>query len=203
MFCWSKLMKGHMKDSSLMTGMYWFALHCIDEFNFLWLHREKLMRFPRTLTDWQRYVSWCRLTWSFAKTDSHAEVRLVVRQDPWRARDVWRECKQDSMDSDRVFHRSICNASWSRVFTDLHFVEREAWQRTSPSIVTPADWCWFGWGLAIPTGSCHHCLFMFAILTILNWTADVFVKCLQVGQAAATDLWTELLISWQHRLDLL
>jgi hypothetical protein len=31
--------------------------------------------------------------WSFAKTDSYAETKHMVRQDPWRTHDVWRESK--------------------------------------------------------------------------------------------------------------
>ena len=42
MFCESKHMKGHvMKNSLIMTGMYWSALHCIVELHLLRFHREK------------------------------------------------------------------------------------------------------------------------------------------------------------------
>ena len=33
-----------------------------------------------------------------AETGAYAEARGVVSQDLWRACDVWRECKKDSMD---------------------------------------------------------------------------------------------------------
>jgi len=35
--------------------------------------------------------------WRFAKSDSHAEARLVVRQDLWRTHDAWREYTKDLM----------------------------------------------------------------------------------------------------------
>ena len=42
-----------------------------------------------------------------------------------------------------------------------------------------------------------------SILTLLNWTAGVSVKGLWVDLAATADLWTKLLISRQHRWELL
>lgn len=50
---------------------------------------------------------------------------------------------------------------------------------------------------------CHCCWFVFAIITLLNWTAGVSMKCLWVDWAASADLWIELQISWQCRRDLL
>ena len=45
MFCQSKHVKGHvMKDSLLMTGIYWSALHCIVELYLSGLHREKCIK---------------------------------------------------------------------------------------------------------------------------------------------------------------
>ena len=42
MFCKSKHVKGYvMKDSLLMTHMYWSTLHCVVELHLLGLHREK------------------------------------------------------------------------------------------------------------------------------------------------------------------
>ena len=36
-----------------------------------------------------------------AETDSYAEARHLLRQDPWRTGGILREYKKDSMDSDR------------------------------------------------------------------------------------------------------
>jgi hypothetical protein len=36
-----------------------------------------------------------------AEMDSCAETRHVLRQGPWKTRDVWRGYKKDLMDSDR------------------------------------------------------------------------------------------------------
>jgi hypothetical protein len=36
-----------------------------------------------------------------AETDSCAEAKHMVRQDPWGTYDIWREYKNDSKDSDR------------------------------------------------------------------------------------------------------
>ena len=42
LFCQSKHMEGHgMKDSLLMTHMYWSTLHCVVELHLLGLHKEK------------------------------------------------------------------------------------------------------------------------------------------------------------------
>ena len=61
------------------------------------------------------------------------------------------------------------------VFTDLHFIERgrELLLASLLVLVPPADSCRFGGGLAVSAGLCHHCWFMFAILTLLNWTAGI------------------------------
>ena len=84
-----------MKDSLLTTHMYWSALHCIVELHLSGLHREKCTKkllvvccsfllLAQTQADWQTMS---------AETD-------VLRQDPWRIHDVWREYKKDSTDSD-------------------------------------------------------------------------------------------------------
>jgi len=41
-FCYSNHMKGHkMKDSLIMTHMYWSDLYCVVELQLPGLHREK------------------------------------------------------------------------------------------------------------------------------------------------------------------
>jgi hypothetical protein len=93
-----------IKDSSLKTFRYWFVLHCVDELLLSVLHREKCSRkllvvyymflpLLQTSVYWQSNVSRDRLLWNFAKTDSCAEARHMVRQDPWRTCDDCREYK--------------------------------------------------------------------------------------------------------------
>ena len=66
-------------------------------------------------------------------------------------------------------------------------------------LVPPADLC-----LAVSAARLyHHCWFMFAIPTLPNWIFGILMKYLWMDWAAAADLWTKLLISWQRRWDLL
>lgn len=61
----------------------------------------------------------------------------------------------------------------------LCFVERNGRERLLVSQliqVTPTDSWWFGRSLAISDGSCHHCSFMFAILTLLKWTTVILTN---------------------------
>lgn len=58
------------------------------------------------------------------------------------------------------------------------------------AVVPPTDLCWFGWDLAVSARLCYCCWLVFAVLTLLNCIAGV-------------SPWTELLISWQLRWDLL
>jgi hypothetical protein len=89
-------MKGHViKDSSLMTCMYLFALHCVVELILFRLHRQKCIKKLLVV-----FCGFLLLLWTWVigkmmstKTDSCGEARHTVRQDPWRARDVWREYK--------------------------------------------------------------------------------------------------------------
>ena len=67
MSCLSKQMKGHvMKDSLLMTHMYWSALHCVVELHLSGCHREKrtkkvvtcysLLLLLKTRADWMHVL---------------------------------------------------------------------------------------------------------------------------------------------------
>ena len=95
MFWQSKHVKGYMMDSLLTIRMTWSTLHCVVDLHLLTLHREKCTKnllvmaggFLPLLPTWSlsRAIS--------AETDSCAEVRHTVRQDPWRTCDVWREYK--------------------------------------------------------------------------------------------------------------
>ena len=97
-----------------------------------------------------------------------------------------------------------CNTCRCIVFDYLCFAERHSQELLLVFLllVPPADSCW-GWGgLAVSAKSCHCC--WFSMPTLLNWTAGVSVRCFQVDWAAAAAiLWTELLLSRQHRQELL
>jgi len=94
-----------MKEFSLMTCMYWSAVHYIVDLHLSGLHREKhtknlleccvFLLHLHTQADGQNDVSCDRVMWRFDKLDSHAEARLVVRQDLWRTHDAWREYTKD------------------------------------------------------------------------------------------------------------
>jgi len=115
------------------------------------------------------YVMWYRrqVMFCWGKTDG-------------KTHDVWREYKVDSMDSDGMLawlamQLFVCLLSLL-IFTLL----REAWQRTSLGVQTcsgSSHWLvLIRGGLAVSAGSCHCCLFVFSILTPLNWTVGVLTN---------------------------
>jgi hypothetical protein len=59
-------------------------------------------------------------------------------------------------------------------FSSLNYASlRETQERTSPcflALVDPTHSWWFGGGLAVSARSCDHFWFVFAILTLWNWT---------------------------------
>jgi hypothetical protein len=61
------------------------------------------------------------------------------------------------------------------IFDDLHFLERgrELLLVLLLVLVTPDDSCGLIGGLAVSAGSCQHCSFVFAVLTLLNWTGGI------------------------------
>ena len=94
-------------------------------------------------------------------------------------------------------------SSQSPFFSDIHALSFH-WERQSLkhfllfllALVTP------GWGLALSARLCHHCWFIFAILTLSTYTTGIPLKCFWVDQVTTADLWTELPKSWKHRSDL-
>ena len=103
-----------MKDSLLMTCMYWSALHCVVELHFVGIPERETHQKKQTQTNEQKQnFWWCALaSYQFsglgpigrvlsAEADTCAKARHEVRQDPWMTCDVWRECRQDSTDWER------------------------------------------------------------------------------------------------------
>jgi len=91
MFCQSKQVKGHMmKDSLLTAHMYWSALHCVVELHLLGLHREnhtkKLLVLCCSFLLLLRTQAGSKMM--SAETNTCAEARHMLRQNPWRTRDV-------------------------------------------------------------------------------------------------------------------
>jgi hypothetical protein len=95
-FLWSRRRwKGHMmRDSSIITLMCWSALLFVVELFLSGLHREKrtkkllmvywdFLPLPQTPADWQSDTANIDTCWG----------RHLVRQDPWRACDIWRKYK--------------------------------------------------------------------------------------------------------------
>ena len=97
-------------DSLLMTCMYWSALHRRVELYLLELHREKCTRnlvvccgflpISWTQANWQSDVSWDRLTWRFAKSDTergktsggHVMFGGSIKRTQWIVRQAWLAC---------------------------------------------------------------------------------------------------------------
>jgi hypothetical protein len=107
------------------------------------------------------------MKWKFlvgsCDTDSHG---ALLKQNPWRTHDVWREHRQNSKDSGGV----PCNAS---LISSLPW----CWGTAEPGVQAGpghSPWLVLTWrGLVVSAGLCHHCWFVFGILTLLNWTAGV------------------------------
>jgi hypothetical protein len=135
-----------------------------------------------------------------AETDTHAEARPV--QDTWYLEGINRTQR-----TVMVAELNLIELAVQRLWVSSLPWSSLPWERHNRELLLafllgpPADVSW-GWGLAFSARQCHCCWFVFAIQTLLNWTAGVFVKSLPVGQAAAVDLWTELPISRQHRWEL-
>ena len=76
-----------MKDSSLMTHMYWSALHYTVELHLLELHREKTITKKTSGSVLETSCCFFRLRLigrvMSAKTDAHAEAQHVLRQGPF------------------------------------------------------------------------------------------------------------------------
>lgn len=126
-----------MKDSLLITHMYWSTLQCIVELHLLVLHREKCTKNLLVLLQ----ISCCSYRFGMidkmvsTETDSHTETRHVIRQDPWRTHNIWKEYKKDSMNCDGGWARLSYRASYTMLFilASLLIISllRETWLRTS------------------------------------------------------------------------
>jgi hypothetical protein len=151
-----------------------------------------MLQFIATSLDSGWLGKWCQLR------QTH-----MLRQNSWRTQEVWRTYKEDSTTSDRgrarlAYGASLCNPCWSLVCTDLYW-ERHSQELLLMFLLVPlVDLCQAEAWLSLLD---HITAVANPILP--SWTAGVSVKCLQMDQAAAADLWTELRISKQYRRELL
>jgi len=125
----------------------------------------------------------CRLKWNFLDMSRDADsCDVLMKQDPW----------EDTRCLESVY---INRTQWTvighlhRLALQYFFVlclplsphcwdrhRRELLLASWLALVTPADLCWFGRGLAVSAGSCHCCWFVFGILTLLNWSASILTN---------------------------
>ena len=154
----------------------------------IWCFSGSFLLLPGTWTDWQNDVSRYRLLWSFSRQDSPTEATHVLRQNLWRTCDVWRDINRTQWTVNRGLLAcidSLATLPWSQFFADLHVVERD----TAKNFSWCLCWClmliWWRPGCVA-----------FAILTVLNWTAGLVVKCLSgSSRRRRRFLWAELLTS--------
>lgn len=119
------------------------------------------------------------MKWKFLVVSCDADsCGILLRQNPWE--DTW--CLERVCIGLNGHWRGACIAScatryWSPIFTDLASL-KEAWQWTgNPASSGCSHWlAQFGRGWLLFAGSCHHCWFMFDILTLLNWTAGILTN---------------------------
>jgi hypothetical protein len=121
----------------------------------------------------------------------------VPRLDPWRICDVWRDINRTWWTVVEAELGLLIDLAVQRLW-----VSCLPWERHSELLLA------FLWSLLMNSAEAecwvgYCCWFLFAILTPLNWTAGVYVTCLQMDPAVAANLWTELPISRQHRWVLL
>jgi hypothetical protein len=104
-----------------------------------------------------------------------------------RTCDLWKEYKSDSTDSDGGWLAQLALQQFWVSRLQLCWSSRHwgAWQRTSPGVpADPGCSCWLMQTQWRPGCFCWVTPLVVAVLTLLNWAADVTVKCLRVDQAA-------------------
>jgi hypothetical protein len=185
-------------------------MHCWAPFVVLhlFLHREK----KNSRGSWHfcgfgpigRMMLADRDSWSFAKTDSRARHmcwgkthggHVMFAESMTRTQQTVTEAELGLL-----IDLTLQSFLLSHVCCSSLCLERHSQELLLVSLVVlmpPADSCWFRMRLFL-----LGCTTAAAILTLLNLTVGVSVKCLWVDRAAAADLWTELLTSWQRRWDL-
>jgi hypothetical protein len=207
-----------MKDSLLTTCMYWSALNWVIELHLSELHRKKCMHeyahvrvhthththkhlvmccsfllILQAPVDWQSDVSWDRCTYWGKTLEESRHMK-----DTWCFEGINRT-QQTVMEAELgLLIELAVQCLW--VFPDLCFPEKGtastfSWHHFLSLLVT-----WTKTEARLPLLSSVSAV---ANLTLPNWTACLSVKCLQVDWAVAAKLWTELLISRQHRWELL
>ena len=129
-----------------------------------------------------------------SETDMGADARPRQRQGTWRTHDVWRlSIALNCAKTGKEFALGL------ESFAYLYFHERGTGENSS--------WCPFRPLLLIQSQaeawlSLLGLVSSLAKQTIMNWTAGVSIKCLQVDPAASAKLGAELPISRQHRWEL-
>ena len=106
-----------------------------------------------------------------ADSDSRAEVRHMVRQDPWKTCDVWREYKRDSTYWDRSL---LVEIALQHFLVSWFHWPLLSWKRNSQELLLES--------LVVLVPSAGSCFFL----------AEVWL--LLLGHATSADLWTELLV---------
>ena len=130
----------------------------------------------------------CVVCWDSANSgwlDACADARHM--EDTWYLEGINRTPQSDG---DRAWLAGIASCATFVGLTSLLIFAslREAQQRTSGDPLGPS--CWHV--RRQRPGYLLGCAIVVAILTLLNWTTGVSVNCLQVDQAVAANLWTEL-----------
>ena len=109
----------------------------------------------------------------FAKSDSSAETRHMVRQNSWKTHNVRREYKGeykwDSSDYLYLLELAVqcllvSSLCWYLLCWERH--SRKLLLESLLTLVPPAELCWFNWSLAVPTTS-YHCFWV--MLPTTGW----------------------------------
>jgi hypothetical protein len=209
-----KHVKGHViKDTLLITCKHWSALPCIAEHHRLGLHREKCTKkflvvccsflpLPRNQADCQSNVSWCRLTWwgkthgghmifrgsinRTRRTVVEAELGLLIGL---AAKHLWVSCMLVSRLHWSLLHweEQLKTFPGVPVVPVLPFVltraEAEAWLSLLGRVPLMIRVCY-------PHSTKEDCWYI----------CEVFASG---SRCHCWPQWTELLISRQHRQELL
>lgn len=121
-----------MCHSSLMTRMYWSALHCVVELHLLGLHREKMHQ----KTSGGVSVSCCfhgvwligsEVSWEGCACWGQTRGGHVMFEGSIQRTQQWRRLSLACLQS------QPCNTCGSRLFADLHFPKRGTAENFWPS----------------------------------------------------------------------
>ena len=203
-----------IKDSSLMTHMYWFALHCIAELSLHWLHKEKCTKKLCGVLATSYHFRGHRLIGRVmpAETDSCGVLLRqahILHQDMWWGHVIFgRSINRTQWTVMGGLCIYLCNASWSGVFAYLHFIERGTAENFSwypcwswSLLLTPAHLAEAWLSLLGPTTAADSCLLSqhyWTELLVYSWSV-----CKWIELPLLTPVnWTGLLVSWQLEIEI-